>query len=307
LLTIRSNDLPRPVLPPSAEIRAADEERAVCRDTWFDDDVVVGPDPLAERYRLLGVIGCGGFGAVFCAYDLLLDEHVAVKCLRSELLESRAARDKLVREARLARRVSHPNVVRVHDVVCVGSGRDAQVYVTMEHVPGVSLGQRIDEQGPLPWPEAASAVAALADGLAAVHAAGVLHCDVKSDNVIVAPDGRVVLADFSVARFVGEGGRREGTPEYMAPEQWSGAELDERTDVYGLGMVLLEALIGRRDGPCDPRRYRRVPDLLAGVVLRCLAPHPDHRFGSAEEVAAALRRVRPAARRKRSWWSRLAA
>jgi serine/threonine protein kinase len=189
--------------------------------------------------------------------------------------------------------------------VSVGSGDAEQVFVTMEHVAGVSLGEWLDDRGRLAWREAVRVVAAIADGLSAVHAAGVHHCDVKADNVIVASDARVVLADFSVARGLGEKGRVEGTPGYMAPEQWRSGEVDDRTDVYGLGMVLLETLVGRGTGRCDPRRYGRVPDALAAVALRCVATDPGDRFGSAAEVAAALRRIRPA--RSSWWWPRLEA
>jgi eukaryotic-like serine/threonine-protein kinase len=300
MFEVRAEPAVFPARQHPAELRAADDEGSFCGETWFDDPIAP-PSPLGERYRLLGVLGRGGLGVVYCAHDLVLDECIAIKSLRPDLLENKGARNKLVREARLARRVTHPNVLRVHDLVSIGCGDEERVFVTMEHVAGTSLGEWIDERGPLPWPEAVAMVTALADGLSAVHAAGVLHCDVKTDNVIVALDGRVVLADFSIARCFGEHARREGTPEYMAPEQWCAGVVDQRTDVYGIGMMLLETLGGRGSGRCDPRRYRPVPDALGGLALRCVATDPARRFGSAAEVASALRQIRPTDSRK--WWS----
>src|SRR5690349_17182406 len=174
---------------------------------------------LAGRYRVNALLGRGGMGEVYAVHDLELEEDVALKLLRSELSADAAYRKRLRSEVRLARRVSHPNVCRVHDL---GQHGD-QVFVTMARVPGLSLRQvqraiRGGERPPLALPAIVDLISQLCAALGAAHAAGVLHRDVKPDNILV-DDGRVVLTDFGVASVAGDAdGTVVGTPAYTAPE-----------------------------------------------------------------------------------------
>lgn len=262
------------------------------------------------RYEVLGLLGSGGMGYVYKVRDAALDEVVALKALRPERGRVPGLLARFRAEVKLARRVVHPNVVRIYDL----GEQEGQTFLTMEYVPGRSLRRVLAEDGPLS-PEAALHLARQAvSGVAEAHRAGVLHCDLKPDNLLVAPEGRVVVADFGVARALGPGeGLPLGTPAYAAPEQLLGGELDRRADLYGLGAVLYEALTGlrARQGEFDPRDLAGLlalqPDpgplmrcgALATVVLRCLAPTPEARFPSAEALLAALDGVSTGAGRLR--------
>lgn len=266
------------------------------------------PTCLAGRYRLQGLVGSGGMGTVYRAHDELLDEVVAVKVL-SRVYETAAAdRRRFLREVKLARRVTHPNVVRTYDV----GEHDGLCFLTMELVAGASLANVARDEGRQSAARAASIGSHIASGLAASHAAGVVHADLKPDNVICAADGRVVITDFGVARAMRWALAKEsegsdelpmGTLPYMAPEQISGArDIDGRADIYALGCILYRLATGRRAWPkgCsplerlvgppdDPRRV--APDVdptLAATILRCLAPDPSDRFQLAKDVFVAL-------------------
>jgi serine/threonine-protein kinase len=264
---------------------------------------------IAGRYEILGLVGSGGMGTVYRARDKELDEIVALKVLRRELVEAPGMLARFRQEAKLARRVTHPNVARTYDI----GEHEGEKFLTMEFVDGTSLGAVLAEQGKLPLGRAVEIGSAICAALAAAHAAGVLHRDLKPDNVLLAKDGRVVINDFGIARAFGQGaphtlGHPIGTPAYMAPEQVEGrADLDARADVYALGAVLYEMLAGepawRGDNvfaiaaarltrpPPDPRGTpggRDVPDAAARVVAKCMARDRDARYARVEEVASAL-------------------
>ncbi|MFO0755727.1 MAG: protein kinase [Byssovorax sp.] len=267
------------------------------------------PARLADRYELLGLLGMGGMGAVYRARDTKLDEVVALKMLRAEFNDNAPMLARFHTEVRLARRVTHPNVARTFDLGEHGRSK----FITMELVDGPSLAAILAGRGALPPAEAVEIACAICAGMSAAHAAGVVHRDLKPDNVLIAKDGRVVVTDFGIAgQHLGlEGGRSHegivGTPAYMAPEQIeAGAPIDLRADIYALGAVLFEMLAGERAWPGDslmqvlsarlrgpvpdPRRRRAgLPEALAGVVMRCMATRPDDRFASGTEVAAELR------------------
>ncbi len=267
---------------------------------------------LAGRYVVEGLLGVGGMGSVYRARDLELDEMVALKVLRRELLSQPGILERFRREVKLARRVTHLNVARVFDI-----GEHAgEKFITMELIEGESLGARIARVGPLPVDDIVAIAASMGEGLAAAHAAGVIHRDLKPDNVLLAGDGRVVVTDFGIARAIaavaGPPNRTVGlvlgTPEYMAPEQVEARPVDARTDVYAWGVSLYEMATGRAAWtgdsvfavvtarmtapPPDPRALR--PDLpawLAELVLRMLARDPDQRPRSARDVVSVLRSV----------------
>lgn len=252
---------------------------------------------LAMRYFFLGLVGTGGMGSVYRARDLWLDETVAVKTFSSGLMTS------LGREVRLARRITHPNVVRVYDL---GSDGDVR-FITMEYVDGGSLRALSGTpSGPsVPPGDIVEIGRQICAGLGAAHAAGIVHRDLKPANVLVSSRGLVKLTDFGIATALLDeleasptdgASAPVGTPAFMAPEQIEGGVIDARTDVYGLGLVLFDLIAGEearsspRESAVDVRERigTRVPDDLAAVVQRCLSPRRDDRFSSATAVAAAL-------------------
>jgi len=262
---------------------------------------------LAGRYEIEGLLGVGGMGSVYRARDRELDERVALKVLRRDLVADPATLDRFRREVKLARRVTHRNVARTYDIGEHGAER----FLTMELVEGESLAAALSRERTLPVRRVMAIAEAVCEGLAAAHAVGVVHRDLKPDNVLIAKDGRVVITDFGIARAAGDRATRTlgavvGTPEYMAPEQVEArGDVDGRADVYALGVMMYEMLTGEPAWkaetafaiaaqrllrpPPDPRSVCPVPDALAEIVLRCMARSPDARFASAADVAAALR------------------
>jgi serine/threonine-protein kinase len=267
----------------------------------------VGPALVGGRYAILGLIGVGGMGSVYRARDTELDEIVALKVLRKELVEMPGMLERFRQEVKLARRVTHVNVARTFDI----GEHGGEKYLTMEYVDGTSLGE-LQGDGPMPVPKVAALARAICAGLSAAHAAGVVHRDLKPDNILIGKDGRLVITDFGIARalrdsdaVVKTNGRPIGTPAYMAPEQVQGGDVDARADVYALGAMLYELLTGERawpgesvfavaaarlvQPPPDPRKtLPSIPEPLAAVVVRCMAKDRDQRFASAEQVARAL-------------------
>lgn len=272
-------------------------------------ETVMHASLIAGRYEVLGMLGVGGMGRVYRVRDRELDEVVALKMLRHELVSSELAVERFRREVKLARRVTHPNVARTFDI----GEHEGEKFLTMEYVDGTSLGQVLHQEGALPPRRALALATAICEGLAAAHDAGIVHRDLKPDNILVRRDGGVAISDFGIAHsFVGNVETTMltvGTPAYMAPEQVQGRELDHRADVYALGAILYELLTGRRawegdhalavaaarltEPVPDPRRLRPgVCDPLAEVVQRCLARSPAERYGSVREVLEALRATR---------------
>lgn len=255
-----------------------------------------GPRLLDRRYLLEAPIGTGGAGQVYRARDLELDEPVAVKIL------SKASADAvqlLRREVRLARRVTHPNVVRVHDL---GVADGHVVYLTMELVTGVSLAELLSRER-LDVEAAADLGRQICHGLDAAHRAGVLHADLKPANVLIRANGarRALISDFGVARALGDSqpaGRVFGTPMYMAPEQRAGDPLDPRTDLFAAAIVLYELFSGEKLFASleevigidfsEERVRSHVPAPAADLLIRALDPRPHRRPESAAVLAAAL-------------------
>jgi len=263
---------------------------------------------LAGRYEILGLVGSGGMGTVYRARDTELEELVALKLLRRDLLDHPGMLDRFRQEVKLARRVTHRNVARTFDI----GESDGEKFLTMELIDGESLGSRLAREGALPLDVVVTLADGICTGLEAAHRAGIIHRDLKPDNVLLERGGRVVLTDFGIARVLSDAGRAVtvglalGTPAYMAPEQVEGAaDLDARVDVYALGAMLYECMTGERawtgdsiwslaaarlmQPPPDPRDRRPdLPAAAAELVLRCMARKRDDRFSSAAEVAGAL-------------------
>jgi len=266
---------------------------------------------VAGRYRILGRLGEGGMGTVMRAHDDELDEVVALKMLRPYLLDSPDALDRFRREVKLARRVTHRSVARTFDI---GEHHGSR-FLTMEYVAGESLARRLGRAPALGLRETIDIAIAICEGLEAAHAAGVVHRDLKPDNVMLGADGRVVLMDFGIARALETDATRAtgspiGTPAYMAPEQLQGhREIDGRADLYAVGVILFEATTGkppfkgdssyalaaaRLNGVApDPQSYRAdLPSELGAVIRACLERDPSARPSDARTLADALRAAR---------------
>ncbi len=266
---------------------------------------------VAGRYRVLELLGSGGMGTVYKVHDTELDEVVALKTLRREVIATPGALERFKREVKLARKVTHRSIARMFDVGET-EGANGEKFLTMEYVAGRSLGRVLSERGPLSPSETVAIGTAIAEGLTAAHAVGVVHRDLKPDNILIEDGGRVVLTDFGVARAMeatdvratGAGGI-VGTPAYMAPEQVESTTIDARTDVYALGVVLFEMLSGELPFEGEtalaiaaarlfraPRELRALrpdlPSMLVDVVQRALSRSPSARFASAQAMGAAL-------------------
>jgi serine/threonine-protein kinase len=252
------------------------------------------------------MLGRGGMGTVYEAKDNLVGDVVALKTLELGSDAGPDALERFCREVRLARRITHPHVARMHDL----GTHEGKSFLTMEFVEGEDLRTLLGRERPLAPARAARIALAVCEGLAAAHAAGVVHRDLKPANVLVEKGGRIVLTDFGIARAVaGEVASRTmgtvGTPMYMAPEQVSGDPVDARADLYAVGLLLHEMLTGEppftgetpwaaalarlRKPPPDLRQRPTLPPPLAELVHRCLALAPDERPASALELAGALR------------------
>ena len=259
------------------------------------------PELIAGRYRIVRWLGAGGMGRVYAATDTELGENVALKVLRDGLTDE--AIERFRREVRLTRRIQHRNVARMFDIGEHGGAK----FLTMELVEGVPLTQLAST--PLSWRRLALVAAQLCEGLAAAHAAGVVHRDLKPDNVLIERDTeRTVITDFGIARSLDDAhvtqiGAVVGTPRYMSPEQLAGGEVDARSDLFSLGVMLYELACGARPWsgdnaitiavaqvtqPMRPLRADHLPPEFLHLVERCLAIEPAERPTSAREVAEAL-------------------
>lgn len=268
------------------------------------------------HFRILEKIGSGGMGEVYRARDEHLERDVAVKVLPPGMLADDAARKRFRQEALTLSKLNHPNVATVHDFVSESQAD----FLVMECVTGTTLADTV-AAGPLAERDILAIGMQLAEGLAAAHEQGVIHCDLKPGNLRVTPDGRLKILDFGLARFLGPAGDSiptqteslvkdaAGTLPYMAPEQLNGSPPDARSDLYAAGAVLYEMATGQRLFPNEREPQRqlvailhqapRAPSALnphispglEGVILKCLEKDPGHRYQSAREILADLRRL----------------
>ncbi|HEX9918342.1 MAG TPA: serine/threonine-protein kinase, partial [Pyrinomonadaceae bacterium] len=200
---------------------------------------------LANRYRIVGLLGRGGMGEVFKAEDIKLNQTVALKFLPDRLEKDSSALSRFHSEVRVARQVSHPNVCRVFDI----GESDSRHFLSMEFIDGDDLSSLLRRIGRLPSDKAVEVSRQLCFGLAAIHEAGILHRDLKPANVIIDSRGRARITDFGIAGIEEEltGGEiRVGTPAYMSPEQITGEEVSQKSDIYSLGLLLYEIFTGKQ-------------------------------------------------------------
>jgi serine/threonine-protein kinase len=240
-------------------------------------------------------------GEVFRARHDALSRPVALKRIRSAVARDPRQRRRILREAALVARLRHPAIVRVHDSFEAGG----EAWIAMEWVPGMTLAERL-RQGVLPWPEALRLGRQITTGLQAAHDEGIIHCDLKVENVLVTPEGTAKIVDFGIARLLGEAppvpaGRVVGTPRVLSPEQVMGLEVDPRSDFFALGVLFYEILTGVSPFAGEPReevlarictfippsvdqRVITIPPAVARIVEWLLEKDPTHRPQAAEEV-----------------------
>jgi WD40 repeat protein len=254
---------------------------------------------LGHRYRIVTFLGRGGMGEVWQAYDLKLQVEVALKSILAERFPGEQGLELLRREVRAAREVMSPNVCRIFDLI----DAEGHEYVSMEYVDGETLLELLREQGPLELQKATRLASQFLAGLEAIHLAGLVHRDVKPENVMITRTGRVVLMDFGVAKGIAEGhrGTIAGTPAYMAPEQQRGEALDARADIFAAGVVLAEMIAPEGIRERESRAFiwqavRQAPPKLfespwRGVLERAVAGDRSQRYDSAQALARALEEV----------------
>ena len=264
-----------------------------------------------ERYEVKELLGSGGMGEVYLARDEVLNREVALKALHRQYANDEGFVERFKREAQSAGALSHPNIVSVYDR---GRSEDGSYYMAMEYVPGGTLKDRILKDAPMPVPEVAGIVSQVAGALGAAHEKGVIHRDIKPQNVLLTDAGLVKVVDFGIARAASATVATRtslvlGTVSYMSPEQAMGEQVGPASDLYSLGIVVYEMLTGElpfsaetpvavamkhvNEPPPSPKETRPdVPEGVDAVVVKLLSKDPDDRYSSAAELAEDLARVR---------------
>ncbi|MCI0411508.1 serine/threonine protein kinase [bacterium] len=257
---------------------------------------------LEGRYQILKELGRGGMGIVFHAYDKELREQVAIKILSPLLSNDQDALQRLKREVSAARRITHSNIIRIHDI----SEINGLTFISMEYFHGTSLKDYIKRNGALSMMQGFNIAAQVCDGLEAAHREGVIHRDLKSQNIILDQTNRIKIIDFGLARTAHMEGMTAtglimGTPEYMAPEQVSGKKIDERADIYSLGIILYEIFTGRVPFTGDSAiavgfmQLKEEPELptkvnpgisteIERIICKALEKDPIHRYRTITEL-----------------------
>lgn len=272
----------------------------------FDPDAGSRPlkpgDILADRYEILKLLGEGGMGAVYRARDTELERLVALKVIRPELARNTQILQRFKQELILARQVTHRNIIRIFDL----GHAEGRRFITMEYIEGEDLSLILEKRGKLPAPEAAGIVMQVARGLEAAHAEGVVHRDLKPQNIMIDAQGKCSVMDFGIARSVDASnmtrtGALLGTPTYMSPEQAQGQKVDARSDLYTLGIIFYELLTGKAPFEADNpmatlvRRIQEkppapveidaaIPKRISDLVMKMLATQAADRYQSASEV-----------------------
>lgn len=263
---------------------------------------------LDNRYKILEKVGSGGMASVYKAQDILLDRIVAVKILHSKYASDHDFVVRFRQEAQAAAKLSQPNIVNIYDV---GYDENAH-YIVMEYVRGETLKDYIEKHGHLPINTSIQISFDIGEALEHAHANGIVHCDIKPHNILVTETGRIKVADFGIARAINSSSSTKdeksvlGSVHYFSPEQASGGKIDERTDIYSLGVVMYEMMTGVVPFEGDtaisvalqhvqnyiplPTKYnRRIPQLVERVILKAMAKNPDDRFQTISEMMSELR------------------
>jgi len=271
-------------------------------DAGLEETTLIG-----GRYQVLRRLGVGGMADVFLARDLNLQREVAVKVLRRDFTEDAAFRVNFLQEARAAANLSHPNIVTIFDF----GHEPGQYYIIMEYIEGTDLKTLLRRRGPMPTQEATELMTQLCDGVGYAHRAGLVHCDLKPQNILISPQGKVKITDFGISRALATiqpDERQEtvwGSPQYFSPEQARGAAPSPASDVYSLGVVFYEMLTGRLPfeaasadllaelhlhAPVTPASHHNpdLPDLLDRILLKVLSKEPAARYRTADQFGRVL-------------------
>jgi eukaryotic-like serine/threonine-protein kinase len=282
----------------------------------------VGP-----RYRIVSLLGRGGMGTVYKAHDAELDRTVALKLIRPDLVTRPEAMQRFKQELLLASRISHKNILRIHDLVEVGGTR----FISMACVDGEDLHARLGRQGRLPLDQVVSIARQLSAALGAAHAEGIIHRDLKPQNVLLDRQGNAYISDFGLAKSLEAGvaqmthtGEMLGTPRYMSPEQVEGKQAERPSDIYALGLLIYEMAVGEApfaaesvyqtmflrtmERPKDPKLLNaELPDYLSRIILRCLERDPARRYQDAREILRDLDAGQAPPRKLHLSWPRFSA
>jgi eukaryotic-like serine/threonine-protein kinase len=262
---------------------------------------------LGNRYRLLHEAGKGGMALVYEAYDMMLERPVAVKLLKRDFVGDAGFRERFRQEAKSAANLSHPNIVTVHDFGIDDNG----VYIVMEFVSGTDLKSKFKENGLLSLEEGIPLIIQACAGLGYAHRAGIVHCDVKPQNILVTRDNRLKITDFGIARALSTINPLEkadvvwGSPQYISPEQAAGTPPSPASDVYSLGVVIYEmftnhlpfdaddtdelASMRLDQDPPSPRYYNpNIPESLEKIILKVLSKEPSQRYRTADQLGQVI-------------------
>jgi eukaryotic-like serine/threonine-protein kinase len=265
------------------------------------------PKLLADRYELLDFIGTGGMATVYRALDRNLQREVAIKILHQNLIEDPAFRARFLLEARSAANLIHPNIVTVYDF----GNDDTYYFIVMEYVDGTDLKSLIRRQGILPVSQAVDLLIQICAGIGYAHRAGLIHCDLKPQNILVATDNRIKITDFGIARAMAAIQPDEhteivwGSPQYFSPEQASGGPPSPASDVYALGIILFEMLTNHLPfegedsvllasqhqvaNPPSPREYNsQIPHALEQIIFKVLSKEASARYRTADQFGRIL-------------------
>ena len=279
---------------------------------------------LGDDYEMLELIGSGGFGRVYRVRDLHLERQVALKVLHPALTQDPEVVERFRREAQLAARLNHPNIVSIYEI----GGRSGLIWYTMELIDGPSVAQLVEREGPLPLDTVTRLLREALSALAHAHGSGLVHRDIKPENMLIAPDGSLQITDFGLALALrgkfGGATSQSGTPQFASPEQLLGERVDQRSDLYSLAAVAYYALLGAppfqgrtpeqilarqttNQLPSSKGRRDDVSEELEAVLDRALSANVDDRPGSAAEFLQALNRAAEGGREPVADWARAAA